>query len=78
VPGGRKGGASDSAIRTAPNKLRATIPPRPEPFQQPSVGRANRAISAHELREGNLMNGLIYLVGLIVVIMAILSLFGLR
>jgi hypothetical protein len=28
--------------------------------------------------EGELMNGLIYLVGLIVVIMAILSLFGLR
>jgi hypothetical protein len=32
---------------------------------------------AHRLR-GELMNGLIYLVGLIVVIMAILSLFGLR
>ncbi len=28
--------------------------------------------------EGELMNGLIYLVGLIVVIMAVLSLFGLR
>jgi hypothetical protein len=28
--------------------------------------------------EGELMNGLIYLVGLVVVIMAVLSLFGLR
>jgi hypothetical protein len=36
-----------------------------------------RAIPAHRC-EGELMNGLIYLVGLIVVIMAILSLFGLR
>jgi hypothetical protein len=40
-------------------------------------GVRTRAIPAHRC-EGELMNGLIYLVGLIVVIMAILSLFGLR
>jgi hypothetical protein len=34
--------------------------------------------SGASICEGELMNGLIYLVGLIVVIMAILSLFGLR
>jgi hypothetical protein len=40
------------------------------------VGRAI-ALPAQQLR-GDLMNGLIYLIGLIVVIMAVLSLFGLR
>jgi len=38
---------------------------------------ARRPARAEQLR-GDLMNGLIYLVGLIVVIMFILSLFGLR
>jgi hypothetical protein len=52
-------------------------PARPEPFQPSSVWRATRAGEAQQLR-GDSMNGLIYLIGLIVVIMAILSLFGLR
>jgi len=51
---------------------------RTEPFQAPSVWRAGRAIPGAQICEDKSMNGLIYLVGLIVVIMAILSLFGLR
>jgi len=40
--------------------------------------RIRVGLSAHKHQEEGDMNGLIYLVGLIVVIMAILSLFGLR
>jgi hypothetical protein len=50
---------------------------QPEPFRSPSVWRATCRLGGPHC-EGELMNGLIYLVGLIVVIMAILSLFGLR
>jgi hypothetical protein len=40
--------------------------------------RIRVGLSGHKHQEEGVMNGLIYLVGLIVVIMAILSLFGLR
>ena len=42
------------------------------------LGLRIRAAEGASNREGDLMNGLIYLIGLIVVIMFILSLLGLR
>jgi hypothetical protein len=56
-------GANDTRFGTFPITIRLACAPAP-----------CRRIHC----EGELMNGLIYLVGLIVVIMAILSLFGLR
>src|SRR5690349_10595151 len=60
------------------SEQQARMTRRPEPFQSPSVWRAGRAIPGAHVCEDKSMNGLIYLVGLIVVIMAVLSLFGLR
>jgi len=65
-----------AAVRDGVTAARTSV--RREPFQSPSVWRGNRAIPGGIHCEGELMNGLIYLVGLIVVIMAVLSLFGLR
>jgi hypothetical protein len=50
----------------------------------PAAGHAGgnhevrRLLSRHSLEEEDTMDGLIYLIGLIVIIMAILSFFGLR
>lgn len=46
----------------------------------PLVGNheVRRLLSRHSLEEEDNMDGLIYLIGLIVIIMAILSFFGLR
>jgi hypothetical protein len=58
---------------------RARLARRQEPFGSRLVSLATRRrLGGAVTSKGRPMNGLIYLVGLIVVIMAILSLFGLR
>ena len=50
-----------------------------ELFSRPSVSFGiNRALSRLRLKGAKTMNGIIYIIGLIVVVMAILSFFGLR
>ena len=68
--------ADMAAVRQGVAAARTCV--RTEHFHSPSVWRGNRAIPGCIHCEGELVNGLIYLVGLIVVIMAILSIFGLR
>jgi hypothetical protein len=57
----------------------ADSPRRRELFSRPSVSfDINRAPSRLRSKGAKAMNGIIYIIGLIVVIMAILSFFGLR
>jgi hypothetical protein len=70
-------GIARPRVVAAPEQVARTAR-RPELFRSPSVWRATPRHSGASNCEGKLMHGLIYLVGLIVVIMAVLSLFGLR
>jgi hypothetical protein len=70
--GGRSAFPGDAADRFAPDSPRCERNQRLRPLFVPSSGSARGAI--RELT----MNGLIYLIGLIVVIMIILSFLGLR
>jgi hypothetical protein len=49
---------------------------KPTDGSGPSIGRI--FVSTRNLMKGSLMNSIIYIVGVIVIIAAILSLFGLR
>jgi hypothetical protein len=62
-----------SAIRRSPRRRFRQQPSVPELFAYRSVHHTN-----NPLRGSDPMNGIIYLIGLIVVVMAILSFLGLR
>jgi len=64
--------------RTKRSGLTAVPPPVPGRNRQTGSSVAFEDVNCASLNRRRIMNGLIYLVGLIVVIMAILSLFGLR
>jgi hypothetical protein len=62
--------------RSAPE--RAFFGERPEPARTPTVTRLCESVARSEREREEDMDGIIYLVGLVVVILAILSLLGLR
>ena len=69
----------DCPDEAGPTRRAVDLHPPGELFQSHSVSfeRAHKVARRRQTR-GRPMNGLIYLIGLIVVIMAILSFFGLR
>ena len=66
----------DNSQRTRAFPAARIVPPKAEHLRSPSVDLQLRR--TRRLLRGRPMNGLIYLIGLIVVIMFILSILGLR